>query len=547
MTRTTRDGGNQALLRRQLAEGRIDRREFIRLSTLLGLSAGAAFKVAGMATPARAADIPMGGTIRIAMGVQEVVNPAIYSWPQQSNIARGVAEFLTITGPDNVTRPGLLAGWEASEDLKTWTLNLRPGVKWRNGRAFTAEDVAWNIRRLLAAETGSSVAGLMSGYMLSTDAAGKTSLWDANAIEVVNDATVRLNLKLPQIAVPEHLYHYPFHILDPEENGVFKVGSNGTGPFEFVEHAVGELAVLRKRTDSGYWGQPAYLDEVRYVDVGEEAMAYTAAMASGQVDGLYEGDIGQLETYKSLPGFKIFQALTGQTAVARVKVAKAPFTDPRIAKAMRLSVDTARLLELGHFNLGAPGEHHHVCEIHPEYAKLPPMTRDVAAAKALLAEAGFPNGIDVTISTKRDPAWELATVQAMAEMMAEAGIRVAIDILPTPQFWDNWDKFDFGFTSWGHRPLGVMALGLAYRGGASWNESGFANARFDELLNQAEATLDVDKRRLVMAEIQKLMQEEGPMVQPLWRSTFVAYTERVRGFELHPSLYIHADTFGIAS
>jgi peptide/nickel transport system substrate-binding protein len=547
MTRTTRDGGNQALLRRQLADGRIDRREFIRLSTLLGLSAGAAFKVAGVPAPARAADIPMGGTIRIAMGVQEVVNPAIYSWPQQSNIARGVAEFLTITGPDNITRPGLLAGWEASEDLRTWTLNLRPGVKWRNGRAFTAEDVAWNIRRLLAAETGSSVAGLMSGYMLSTDAAGKTSLWDANAIEVVNDATVRLNLKLPQIAVPEHLYHYPFHILDPEENGVFKVGSNGTGPFEFVEHAVGELAVLRKRTDGGYWGQPAYLDEVRYVDVGEEAMAYTAAMASGQVDGLYEGDIGQLETYKSLPGFKIFQALTGQTAVARVKVTKAPFTDPRIAKAMRLSVDTPRLLELGHFNLGAPGEHHHVCEIHPEYAKLPPMTRDVAAAKALLAEAGFPNGVDVTISTKRDPAWELATVQAMAEMMAEAGIRVAIDILPTPQFWDNWDKFDFGFTSWGHRPLGVMALGLAYRGGASWNESGFANARFDELLNQAEATLDVDKRRVVMAEIQKLMQEEGPMVQPLWRSTFVAYSDRVRGFELHPSLYIHADTFGIAS
>ncbi len=547
MPRTTRDGGNQALLRRQLAEGRIGRREFIRLSTLLGLSAGVAFRTAGLPTPARAADIPMGGTIRIAMGVQEVVNPAIYSWPQQSNICRGVCEFLTITGPDNITRPGLLEGWEASEDLRTWDLKIRPGVKWRNGRAFTSEDVAWNIRRLLAAETGSSVAGLMSGYMLSADADGKTALWDAGAIETPDDLTVRLNLKLPQIAVPEHLYHYPFHILDPEEGGVFQVGSNGTGPFEFVEHAVGERAVLRKRTDGGYWGQPAYLDEVIYVDVGEEAMAYTAAMASGQVDGLYEGDIGQLETYKALPGFKIFQALTGQTAVARVKVDKAPFTDPRIAKAMRLAVDTPRLLELGHFNLGAPGEHHHVCEIHPEYAELPPMTRDVAAARALLAEAGFPDGVDVTISTKRDPAWELATVQAMAEMMGEAGIRVGIDILPTPQFWDNWQNFDFGFTSWGHRPLGVMALGLAYRGGASWNESGFANARFDELLNQAEATLDVDKRRVVMAEIQKLMQEEGPMVQPLWRSTFVAYTDRVRGFELHPSLYIHADTFGIAS
>jgi len=543
MPRTARDGGNQALLRRQLAEGRIGRRDFIRLSTLLGLSAGTAFRIAGMPAPARAEDIPMGGTIRIAMGVQEVTNPATFAWVQPSNVCRGVCEFLAVTGPDNITRPGLLEGWQASEDLRTWDLKVRPGVTWRNGRAFTAEDVAWNIRRLLAAETGSSVAGLMSGYMLSADADGKTALWDANAIETPDAMTVRLNLKQPQIAVPEHLYHYPFHILDPEENGVFGVGSNGTGPFELVELGVGERAVLRKR--EGYWGRPAFLDEVVYVDVGEEAMAYTAAMASGQVDGLYEGDIGQLSTYQSLPGFRIYEALTGQTAVARVKVDRAPFTDPRVAKAMRMAVDTKRLLELGHFNLGAPGEHHHVCPVHPEYAPMPMMERDVAGARALLAEAGFPNGIDITMSTKRDPAWELATVQAMAEMMAEAGIRTRIDILPTPQFWDNWQNFDYSFTSWGHRPLGVMALGLAYRSGVPWNESGFSNARFDELLDRAEATLDVDARRAIMAEIQTLMQEEGPMVQPLWRSTFVAYNERVVGFELHPSLYIHAEQFGI--
>ncbi len=541
----TSDNRNIGRLTRQLSEGRLDRREFVRLATLLGVSAGAAFKAAGFATPARAQAIPSGGSVAIAMGVQDISNPAQYAWPQPSNVCRGVCEYLTVTGPNNITRPHLLRNWEASEDLKTWTLNLRPDVTWANGRPFTADDVVWNISRLLAAETGSSVVGLMKAYMLDEDAEGNTSLWDANAIEKVDDHTVRLNLKAPQIAVPEHLYHYPFLILDPEEDGRFGVGSNGTGPFTLEEHAVGELSVLRKR--EGYWGRPAYLDEVRYVDVGEEAMAYTAAMASGQVDGIYEGDVSQLDTYRALPDVAIYDAVTGQTAVARVKTDTAPFDDARVRKAMRLAVDTRRLLALGHFNLGAPGEHHHVAPIHPEYATLPPMERDVAAARALLAEAGHADGIDIEITCKKDPAWELQTVQAMSEMMGEAGIRVNINVVPTPQYWDNWTKVPFGFTSWGHRPLGVMALGLAYRSGVPWNESGFSNERFDALLARAEATLDVDARREIVREIQILMQEEGPIVQPLWRATFTAYNRRVKGYEVHPSLYIHAETFGVES
>lgn len=539
------DTKNLRLLKTQLSEGQIGRRDFLRYATLLGLSATAAYGVAGLPLPAAAQDIPSGGVVRIAMGVQDISNPATYSWPQQSNVCRGVCEYLTWTGADNITRPHLVESWAASDDLKTWTLNLRRDVKWADGRPFVADDVVWNITRLLSAEAGSSVVGLMKGYMLNEDAEGKTSLWTANAVEKVDDHTVRLNLKEPQIAVPEHLYHYPFLILDPAENGVFGVGSNGTGPFTLVEHAVGEISKLKKR--EGYWGKPAYLDEVHYIDVGEEAMAYTAALASGQVDGIYEGDVGQLETYRSLPGIVIYEALTGQTAHARVKIGQAPFDDPRVRKAMRLAVDTDRLLELGHFGLGAPGEHHAVAPVHPEYAKLPPMTRDVAAAKALLAEAGHPDGIDVEITTKKDPAWEFQTVQAMVEMLAEAGIRTKINILPTAQFWDVWDKVPFGFTSWGHRPLGIMVLGLAFRSGTPWNESSYANAEFDALLTQAEATLDVEARRAITEKLEKILQEDGPIVQPLWRSTFVAFNEKVKGIVLHPSLYIHADTFGVSA
>ena len=105
----------------------------------------------------------------------------------------------------------------------------------------------------------------------------------------------------------------------------------------------------------------------------------------------------------------------------------------------------------------------------------------------------------------------------------------------------------FGMTNWTHRPLGVMVLTLAYRSGAPWNESSYANPEFDALLTKAEGLLDVNKRREVMAEIQKLMQEDGPLVQPIWRSAFTAYDKRVKGFEMHPTAFIFGEQLAIES
>jgi peptide/nickel transport system substrate-binding protein len=252
-------------LKAKFANGEIDRREFLRTVTLLGVSAAAAYGFVGRITgkaivaPARAA-AAKGGTLRIGSRIKAVDNPATYSWGQyDSNICRQVCEYLTLTGRDNVTRPYLLEKWEPSEDLKTWTLYLRKDAKWHDGRPFTAEDVAWNLNHVLDEKTGSSMIGLMKGYMLEDydtgekDDAGNpkmgTRLWSDKAIEIVDDHTVRLNAKEPQLAVPEHLFHYPMAITDPKENGKFAVGSNGTGPFELVEFEVGRKAAFKARTD----------------------------------------------------------------------------------------------------------------------------------------------------------------------------------------------------------------------------------------------------------------------------------------------------------
>ena len=542
----------------QLNEGAISRRDFLRKATLLGLSASAAYAMAGIAEPisaAKAEDMPKGGNLRIGMRCMEIKDPHVADFAEKSNVIRQVCEYLTFTDRNNITHPYLLEKWDVSDDLKAWTLHVRKDVKWRKGRPLTADDVIWNLKRVCDPKIGSSMLGLFTGYLVEEYETGEkddkgnpkksSRLWSDKAIEKVDDHTVRLNTSSPQVAVAEHLFHYPMFILDPEENGSFGAGANGTGPFEITEYTVGKTAKYKARTD--YWGEGPYLDTFEFIDLGDNPSAGIAAMASKQVDGLSEADAVQVNSMKAFPHVAVHKVETTQTIVARMHPEVEQFKDKRVRQAMRHAIDRDKIIQTVLLGAGTPAEDHHVAPSHPEYAALPKYGRDIDMAKKLLADAGFPDGFEYDMVTRPDPIWELNTAQALAEQFKDIGIKVNIKSLPSSQYWEVWTDAPFSLTGWGHRPLAIMTLGLAYRSNAPWNESHFSNAEFDKLLTEAEGILDPKERSKVMAKIEAIMQDEGPIVQPFWRIFSTVMDKKVKGFELHPSQYIFAHNYAVAT
>ncbi|MEQ9256653.1 MAG: ABC transporter substrate-binding protein [Alphaproteobacteria bacterium] len=551
-------------LKRQLADKEISRRDFVRTATLLGMSATAAYATAGKITgakavpQAKAAEMPAGGTATLAARIQDFTNPHADSW---SNVGiRTTYDYLTKTHVDNVTRPMLLESWSASDDLRTWEMKVRPGVKFHNGRQFTADDAIWNIQHMLDDATGSSVLGLMKDYMLDETVVqvdGKDvkrhSLWDANAIEKVDDLTFRLNTKAANLAIPEHLFHYPAAMLDPEEGGIMKVGSNGTGPFPMVDFDLGRR--MRMEANRDYWATGMdlgggkigpYLDAVEVIDLGDDTSAFVAALASKQVLGGGITDFAQVAIAEKMPHVTVYNKTTSITVIARGHTTTAPFDDPRVRKALRLATDQSGVLAIGIQGYGSVAEHHHVSPVHPDYHKLPFFSQNIEEAKRLLAEAGHPN-LEMVIETRSNPAFELNTAQALQEQWKAAGINATINVNPSSQYWPNWTKFPFSLTGWTHRPLAVMLLALAYKSGVPWNESNYSNAEFDEILAQAEGVLDAKERSLLVKRLEEIMQEDGPLVQSWWRDQYSAYDKRLLGFTQHPTAYWSLEEYALGS
>jgi peptide/nickel transport system substrate-binding protein len=547
---------NLALLKRELADHRISRREFVRFATLLGMAAPTAYAFVGI-TPAaaqNAPNMPRGGTLHLGTRVKALSDPATYSWGgYDSNVTRQVCEYLSLTDRNNITHPYLLESWQPSEDLKTWTLRIRKGIKWHNGQDFAADHVMWNLKRLTDPAVGSSFIGLIQDFLLKSEPAGtdsngkpKTKLvwWDANAIQKIDDHTIQFNGKTPQVAIPEYLFHYPALMLYPGDKGVFGVGSQGTGAFTMTEYQIGKIATVQ--ATKNYWGTGPYLDQIQFIDLGDNMATGISAMASKQVDGLVFTDPSQAPALQAMPFLQLYRIGSAQCAVLKFHVDHKPWDNPKVRMAMRLGLDNAAFIQLALRGYGTLGQDVHVAPVLPDYGKVPNIERNIEQARQLLKEAGYPSGFATELAVPSDIGWIVAECQTAVEQWKAIGVNVKLNVMPGAEYWNVWTKVPFGCTIWYHRPLGVMLLNLAYRTGVPWNETGYSNPEFDNLLNQAGSVLESKKRAAIMQKLEEILQTDGPMAQPMFAEAFTFMDKKVQGFQMHPTNYVFGNQLAIA-
>jgi peptide/nickel transport system substrate-binding protein len=478
-----------------------------------------------------------GGTLNVGTRVRTVGHPASMSWIDVANAVHLVNERLTFIDRDNVARPWLLESWEANNSVDEWTLILRQGVRFNDGSELTADDVIFTFRQWFDEDVGSNMYGLMD-YL------------DPGNIEKVDDYTIRLYLDSPQIGVPEHLSHYPAVIVPSTFDGDWERQPVGTGPFLLEEYIEGESAVFVRRDD--YWrtgengDQLPYLDRVVMLDVGDEYEARIAALQSGQVDTVFNPSAEVWQAAKDDPYINVYSTPSAATFVIRMRVDTTPFSDNRVRQALKKCVDRQQALDLAWYGEGVLGHDTHIAPVHPAYCMMEDIPAyDPEGAKALLAEAGYPDGLEVDLYAQ-DAHAESILAEVLAESALAAGFKISLNILTAAEYWDIWKEVDLGITPWPHRSPGTEILKPAYsadEGGnpSIWNETGWVDDEFIALLRQAEQTLDVDARRELFCQMEDIQQERGSVCIPFFTNTWAVCHKRFKNVRAHPLDYAFFD------
>ena len=461
-----------------------------------------------------------GGTLRVAVySDHSTFDPTKALATPDILVIRQAYDNLVLLDPEDLSLiPMLAQSWESNDDLTQFTFYLRPNVKFRHGKEFKAEDVVFTFNRLLEPDVGSRIAAAL-------DSVTKVVALDERTVRFYLDSP---NLYLPDLTTVFHARIIPSDI-DPERlaTEVF-----GTGPFILKEHVVGERIVMVRNPDYWWEGYP-YLDEVIFFYIPNPETR-SQALKSGAVDVIYDLDPSTVSALEAHPETRVSESASASYINLAMDMRVEPFDDILVRKALQAVTNREAILQAAQFGKGSIAYDHPIPVSDPHFwegSQEAVPSYDVDRAKALLAEAGYPDGLDLTLyaSTSGGALVEMAV--AFKESAAPAGIRVKIQREPEQNFWNDVWMVEPFTTAWWDGRTPDEALSMAYKSDAIWNESRYNNPRVDQLIIKARSQADPAGRRETYGEIQRILIDEVPRIIPVFRPIFQGLRHNVRDCE----------------
>ncbi|GAA2007454.1 hypothetical protein JL107_16440 [Nakamurella flavida] len=474
-----------------------------------------------------------GGTLRAALtGEPDSLDPAVSAVYTGAQVYDNIFSKLVDLDADGNLVGDLATKWTATDDT-TWVFDLATGITWHNGETFGPADVKYTFERIADPATASAYAPLFAAI---------------ESVEVTGDAQVTFTLSstyapfLTNLANNgEIMNEKAVTAADPARNPV------GTGPFQFVEWVQGDHLTVKKF--DGYFDQGhPFLDGVEFrfllVDQGR-----IDALSAGEIDWMDAVPLQQVATLTQDPRFTLVtNPVSGIPDFLAMNTTKAPFDKKEVRQAVAWAINRSDIRDLAYFGTGEVG----VQEVptgsvwydgQDPFAGAP----DVAKAKALLATAGYPDGLTVNYLGLPQYPELLKTGQVVRDQLKEIGITMEIEQVDVSIWFDRFSSGDYEITSaYQERTIDPDNFySLVIRSGGSVNTTGYANPEVDAMIDAAAAEIDEAKRKEMYTAIRAAVAEDAPITFVHYETLNYLMTTAVVGSTITPSLELNLGDVGL--
>jgi peptide/nickel transport system substrate-binding protein len=361
------------------------------------------------------------------------------------------------------------------------------------------------------------------------------------SVSVVDDYTVRITTKYTFAPLLTHLAHPATAILNEKAvtDGGEDYGQNpvGTGPFKFVSWTIGDNIVLEKFDD--YHGEPVALKKITFRVITDNTVR-TIELETGGVDIAYDIQATDVTRVDTDPDLVLLRDPNLSTTYIGFNVDKEPFDDVKVRQAINYALDMEEVVNVVYRGVGAPAVGPLGPNVFGANLDLQPYNRDVAKAKQLLTEAGFPNGFSTTIWTNENQARiDIATI--VQNQLKDVGIEVKIEIVEWTKYLNDTAEglHDMFILGWGtvtaDADYGLYALFHSANVGTAGNRTFYRNAEVDRLLDLGRTTADQAARLVAYRDAQVLIRDEAPWVFTWTGENLAGAHKSVVGFVQHPA------------